>query len=362
MTRMTDRDAPHLVLVGPPHHGVVRYASDLAAALAGIGAHPRVSAAADSAMALRLIADLARVHLHVTDRIFGSGPEDAADRVERLGRATHLSITLHDLPQPSDGRNFDRRRHAYARFMDAAAAVAVSSNYEAQLVERYLSRPAASVRVIPIGTSADATVPAADAGASKSGTEDTALVVLIGGFVYPGKGHLEAITAAGEVVRRTAIPVPGATAAGARRARVVAIGAPSAGHEADVDALQAHASTLGVAFEVTGYLDDVSYRGRMAGTGIPVAAHQHVSASRSMTDWMEQGRRALVVDSPYAREMAQLRPGTMTLYDPARLADHLEDAWRRPHLTRLAASTELGPTLADSARAYLAWWQETDHA
>jgi hypothetical protein len=187
--------------------------------------------------------------------------------------------------------------------------------------------------------------------APPSGGGNRVLRVLIAGFVYPGKGHRPAVVA-------------GARAAETLRARgedvgtvaVRAIGAPSRGHENDVTQLREEAAELGVAFEVTGFLGDDAFVRELAGPGIPLAAHEHVSASRSMLDWVEAGRRPLVVDSRYAAEMDELRPGTLTRYAADDLAERLVDAWLDPASTRLGPHASLAPTLDDVAASYLAWW------
>lgn len=352
MATMTDRFTPHLLLVGPSHHGVVRYGRDLAHALRESGRTVRVVSVRDGQSAVSIAAGLERVHMHVTDRVFGSNLEEAAVRVEQIGDATDLSITLHDLPQPSDGTNFSRRQQTYRRFLDSASGVAVNSHYEAELISTFLLRSVTDVRVIPIGARSVAMAGSAAAGPSQATSlAAPPLRVLIGGYIYPGKGHWEAISAVGSLAARL-------KSVGSRppEATVVAIGAPSAGHEGDIDALHRHADELGVTFRVTGFLDDDLYRREMSSFGIPVAAHQHVSASRSMVDWVELRRNALVVDSPYAREMSKIRPGTMTLYEPDLLADYLEAAWRNPSSTHLAADASIVPTLHDTAREYSAWW------
>ncbi|POH68142.1 hypothetical protein E3O57_02310 [Cryobacterium sp. TMN-39-2] len=352
---MSSSGIPELVLVGPPRHGVSAYATDLAEALKLAGFAVSMPVVPDTEAAVARTAGTDRVHVHFTDRIFGSTPEDAADLVERMAALTRLSVTLHDLPQPSDGTRFARRARAYGRVLDAVRGAVVSSEHEANLVAAHLPPPTRPVTVIPIGTrvpcSPQTHAPqtrdqAADAPAARG-----SLRVLIAGFVYPGKGHLEAIDAVAAVrdtLRATGEPMEEAT--------VVAIGSPSPGHEADVEHLQRHAAASGVILRVTGYLDDIAYRAAVSAHGIPLAAHQHLSASRSMLDWIEQGRLPFVVDSPYAREMARLRPNTLRLYQPAHLAEHLEVGWRRPGSTRLAPGTPLQPTLTDGALAYRDWW------
>ena len=137
---------------------------------------------------------------------------------------------------------------------------------------------------------------------------------------------------------------------------VRAIGGPSAGHERDLEVLRAGAERRGVRFEVTGFLADGLFAARIADDGIPLAAHEHVSASRSMLDWVEAGRRPLVVASRYAEEMDLLRPGTLALYEPARLAESLAQAWREPARTWEKPGVRLAPTLVDTAHDYQVWW------
>ena len=352
---MSSSGIPELLLVGPPQHGVTAYARDLAEALTRAGFSVSMPAVPHAEAAVGRAAEADRVHVHFTDRIFGGTPDDAADLVERMAAVTRLSVTLHDLPQPSDGTGFERRARAYRRVLDTVRGAVVSSEHEATLVNTHLAPPARPVTVIPIGTRISSSPrigdqasrdPAADAPAAPG-----ALRVLIAGFIYPGKGHLEAIDAVAAVRDKLR-----ATGEAPDEATVVAIGSASPGHEADVEVLRRHAAASGVTLSVTGYLDDVAYRAAVSGHGIPLAAHQHLSASRSMLDWVEQGRLPLVADSPYAREMARLRPSTLRLYQPAHLAEQLEDGWRRPGTTRLAPGTPLYPTLTDGALAYRDWW------
>ena len=328
IAQMPTPDLPYLLLVGPAEHGVTRYAADLAAAIAGTsGAAPEEPPA--------------RMHAHVTDRIFGTSLEDAAERVERIGATTRLTITLHDVPQQSDGANFARRIDAYRRFVGAAEGVVVNSRHEAMLLDEHLGLGTTDVHVIPLG--ARTALPAERPRVARP----HAHAVLISGFVYPGKGHLEAIRAAAEA----------GAAVGARRPVVVAVGAPSPGHEREAEELGRRASELGVDLRVTGFLDDEAYRRELLSDGVPLAAHQHVSASRSMLEWAELGRRALVIDSRYSREMEELRPGTVALFRATDLAQRLEAAWRDPGSTWLSPSTPLAPTLDDVAGDYRDWWR-----
>jgi glycosyltransferase involved in cell wall biosynthesis len=357
---MTRSDTPALLLTGPPRHGVVRYAGDLAERVRGLDAHARVLRVEDPADLPAAAAGLGRAHLHVTDRLLGSSPDAAADVVERLAAACRLTVTLHDVPQESDGaRNLPRRAAAYARVAAAAAGVAVNSRHEALLLAEHGVLAAGRAHVVPLGaaagTAAGAVSPArpADAAdtADRAPVPGAPLVALVAGFLYPGKGHddvVRAVADAADLLRAAGTP-PGEVA-------VVAVGGPSPGHEDEVDRLRAEAAARGVALRVTGGLPDDAFHAALRGPGVPVAAHRHLSASRTLLDWGEAGRRPLVVDSRYAREMAALRPGTLALYPPADLPAHLARAWADPAATALPPGASLAPTLADAAAAYLAWW------
>ena len=54
-----------------------------------------------------LLRDDAPVHLHFTDRVFGDSTTAAADTIARLARVRPVSVTLHDIPQRSDGHAFE---------------------------------------------------------------------------------------------------------------------------------------------------------------------------------------------------------------------------------------------------------------
>lgn len=346
---VTWTDVPALLLTGPPRHGVVRYGRDVAEHVARLVPCAALLDVADPRDLVAAAAGRERVHLHVTDRLLGRGPEEAADVVERVAAVTHLTVTLHDVPQPSDGAvNLPRRVSGYARIAAAARGVVVNSAHEALLLAEHGVVPAGrQVHVVPLGSTPHldgAPVPA-------PGSDPTALVALVAGYVYPGKGH-------DDVVRAVAAAAVRLRAAGHDLTAVAvdAVGGPSAGHEDDVDRLRADAHALGVELRVAGSLPDEAFRAGLRAPGIPVAAHQHLSASRTLLDWGEQGRRPLVVDSRYAREMAALRPGTLTLYEPSALTTAVEHAWLDPASTTLPPDADLAPTLADVAQAYLAWW------
>lgn len=354
---MPDAPPPLCLLWGPPGHGVTDYGADVAAAASRIAPDLPVAVVADLDGALDAVrvagrrGGAERTHVHVTDRLLGSSPEQAAEALEALAASTSLTVTLHDVPQHSDGTMYARRVAAYGRFTAAAASVVVNSRHERMLVAEHLPG-APEVTVIPLGTRrVEAPVPAPAPVPGDADSDAADLVVLIAGFVYPGKGHAVAIRAAVEAVSR--LRDEGAPVG---RAVVRALGRASAGHDADVAALAALADARGARFEITGFLEAADFAAELRAPGIPLAAHEHVSASRSMLDWVEAGRCALVVDSRYAREMDELRPGTGILFTGDELPGLLVEAWRRPSRTHLEPGRSLRPTLDDVAEDYLAWW------
>ena len=96
------------VLVAPPGpHGVAAYARAVAADVRVLDPAVRVVTPDD-------LTDLPAgtpLHVHVTDRMWGTSPEEATDRFTSLARRHPVTVTLHDVPQESDGeRNRPRRR------------------------------------------------------------------------------------------------------------------------------------------------------------------------------------------------------------------------------------------------------------
>lgn len=329
---------PRLVITEDPQHGVTQYAARLAAALHG---HPPLDGLA---------------HLHFTDRLWGSDPDAAASAVERLAARGPVTVTLHDVPQPSDGtESLARRADCYARVVAVAAGVVCNSRHEAALVREFTS-PGAEVSVIPLP------VDLLPRSAERPGTGATIGLL---GYVYPGKGHDRVIRAAAAAASAAAASAASA-GGGSERGEgaepgttpaVEALGRASDGHERDVTALAELAQSLGVPFTVTGYLSDADLLDRARSTGVPVIAHEHVSASGSLATWIGAGRRPVVVRSRYMEEMAELHWGCLHLTDaqelPAALARALED----PASTWLDDDARPGPTIADVAELYLAFWR-----
>ena len=322
-------DRPVLIVDGDPRDGVVRFAGQLAGAVrdADGGEGPRHAPPVSGS-----------VHLHFTDRLWGSSPARAAARIEALSHHLTVTVTLHDVPQPSDGaQRLPARVDGYRRVVAAAAGVVVSSEHEAALLREMDIIPAgAAIAVIPL--------PIIDPVAPTGGPAPRREVGLLG-FFYPGKGHAEAVRAVAGLAM-SAHPA------------VVNLGAVSPGHEAELEQLADEARRLGVAFTATGWLDEAQLRERARAVAVPLAAHQHVSASGSIGSWISAGRRPLVADSRYARELDGLRPGTITRYDPAHLGAALAGVLTGRIPTWLEPGTDTGPDLRDTARAYLGWWQD----
>jgi hypothetical protein len=246
-------------------------------------------------------------------------------------------VTLHDVPQPTDGPAFQARAAAYGGIVRASLAWATNSWHEHALVGRWCAADARGT-VIPLA------VPQSAAPAADSARVAVAPVIGVFGFVYPGKGHRQVVRAAA-ALRRGGAPV---------RVRVLGDAAP--GHGDEVEELLRTGRALGVPVEVTGRVPETDLSDALRQVAVPVAAHRNVSASASVNSWIAAGRRPLVRNGDYAREMAALRPGTMTLFDDGTLVSRLEEALLRPATTWIASGTDLGPRLEDTAAAYRAWW------
>jgi glycosyltransferase involved in cell wall biosynthesis len=330
--RDTDPTTPHHLLLGPDTHGVTRYAGEVAGAA--------------RAPVVRDVAQLvpgAAVHLHLTDRLLGREPGEAAAAVERLARRVRLTVTLHDVPQPTDGPVFAARAEAYGRIVRASHAWATNSWHEHALVDRW-SATGARGTVIPLPVP----VPDRPGRAASSAAADGAVVaqpvVGVFGFVYPGKGHRQVVRAVAALRRAGTM------------ASVRILGDAAPGHADEVEALVRTARDRGVPVEVTGRVPEDDLVPALRDVAVGVTAHRNVSASGSLNSWIAAGRRPLVRDGSYAREMAALRPGTLSLFDDSTLVPRLDVALRRPTSTWTGPGADLGPRIEDTAAAYRAWW------
>jgi glycosyltransferase involved in cell wall biosynthesis len=320
---------PALAVTAQERHGVTVAARDLAAAVeAATGRRLRVA-----------VQDLLdgpppeRAHLHFTDRLWAGSPAEAAALVERIAARTALTVTLHDVPQASDGPgNLPRRTDCYTRVAAVARGIVVNSRHEAaHLAEAGITPRALGVVPLPV-------TPAPPGPRPEPGSPDVAVL----GFFYPGKGHAEVVDAV------SALVAP----------RVTVLGGPSTGHEADLQFLTEQAAKQGVTVDVTGFVPEEDLIAACRGVAVPVVAHRHFSASGSLATWIAAGRRPLVTDGRYAREMSALRPGTVRLVAPDRLAEAIADALADPASTWLAAEAVTRPHLDDTAAGYLRWWAE----
>jgi glycosyltransferase involved in cell wall biosynthesis len=275
------------VVVGPPEHGANRHAATIAA----ITGTPLTTVDDARAITVDHVDGSALVHLHYTDRLWGPDATSAgrafSDVVARLGRP--IVATLHDLPD-GDGTDRDRRRgDAYRLVAHAATARIVASSHERSRLRRCGGD--AHVIALPIVTG--------DVRSSPRPDEPATVVVL--GFLYPGKGHDDVVDAA------ACLPRP---------VRVVCAGAASPGHEDLPDALRRLAPD--VAIDVTGALSACAMHAVAAAATVPVVPARNPSASASLATWIGLGRRPLVADNAFAREIADHEPGLLTLYDPTR--------------------------------------------
>jgi glycosyltransferase involved in cell wall biosynthesis len=326
---MTDPIRPLHLVPDRAHHAVTGYAQ-LIAASAGCAVASQAPPPSETPL-----------HLHFTDRLWGISPAAAAATFSQLARHHQVSVTLHDLPQASDGPASERRRAAaYAEVVHLARAVACNSAWETELLSAF-AVPRQPPVVIPL-----AVAPLSQAPPRTAAATQTATVGLLG-FIYPGKGHAEAIDAAALCARSLG-----------RSVAVIAIGAASDGHQADAEALSERARQRAVPFSVTGFLSGAELCRRARQVDVPLAAHRHLSASASIGSWLSAGRRPLVADCAYAREIDALRPGTIRRYDPDDLSEAITGALADPHAGWLTADVDLRPGPAETAAAYLHWWTE----
>ena len=364
----------HLV-IGPEEHGVVEYALRSQAALEtlandagrrgseeagrnpapGLNSGPRLLRVASweeldeqiVAEALNAVtsmdqganpASVATLHVCFTDHLFSPTPHEAVERVTRLAQGRRLSVSFHDIPQIQEGRErFEERAAAYTRLGDRADVLAVNSRHEAAFFTERCADAQPVVIPLPlpevVGVASDAEVGSrADAGGP---------VVAVMGFVYPGKGHRELIEA---------LAGTGAT--------VRALGGLSEGHDWLRDQLETAAREAGIEFELTGYLAENELEQEMLAADVPVCAHRHFSASGSLMKWISLGRRVLVADSPYARELAET------------WGEHIvpvkDDRWAEAIAALPADFSRRVPPAhswawADVAAAYARAWTGADH-
>ncbi|CAB4903180.1 unannotated protein [freshwater metagenome] len=314
----------HHVVVGDPTHGVARLALQLSAGL------PRTVVAAlagpdDARRAAALLPgpeDAPALHLHVNDDLLGPTP---AATLGALAAGRRVAVTLHDVPQPGEGDARVARRVAVYRELAAAADLVVVCSEHERAGMRRAGSDADAVLPLPIDARLVPAAPQADA------------TVGVLGWIHPGKGHAA---------------VADALATLDRPATLVALGGVARGHEGLDDELADRCARQGVGWRCTGYLHDMEQLRGASRVAVPVCPHRHVSASGSMGSWLSAGRRPLVVDGGYAREVAERNPGAIALVDD--LAAALGRALHDPASTVLSPGTRVGPTTPGAAAAQAA--------
>ncbi|OAN38716.1 hypothetical protein [Mycolicibacterium iranicum] len=317
------------LLVGPRPHGVVRFGWNLYGTMRAGGFDVRRQwTAHHGILSTPLRADA--IHLQFTDRLFGDCPEYAADTIASLAASAlgQTTATLHDIPQPSDGKNFARRTEAYAAVSAACQGVVVSSHHERELLRDCGIEPS-RLAVIPLPIGPRACAPA---------TRGCDRTVGVFGYIYPGKGHAEVLAA---------LPESGGV-------EMLAIGETSLGHDDVAIDLQTCAHRKGVTFHVTGHVADSQVPAMLQRVAVPVVAHRHISASGSINSWLSAGRRPLAPTHRYTLEFEERNPGSLTLYPDtaAGLRSAIEYALATPESTWLTADTVLRPTPEHVARQY----------
>ncbi|SNT42100.1 hypothetical protein [Rhodococcoides kyotonense] len=322
----------HLV-VGPRKHGVVEYAISVHEALSmHEPGHQRVVIDTPWSPLPSSLSECGLVHVHVTDRLFGRTPDKASEHLRSVIDAVDrpVSVTLHDLPQPSDGPSMSARVQFYRDVVLAAAGVIVSSEHEAALLRTHVD-PAAAPEVVPLMIESRTARAVSPTPASPT--------VGVLGFLYPGKGHIETLRAMADLPPEVGF---------------LALGKPSPGHEDLVDELHEVAALSGRACEVTGYLDDHEMQDRIRAVTVPVAYHRHMSASGSINTWIAHGRRPLVPRGDYTCELDRRSPGVLAMHgnDDDSLRSAIFDAVADSSSTWLGPETVPFPTSADVADAY----------
>lgn len=328
---------PLTIALGPPAHGVTRFAVECAqAAGAPLLEVADVAELPASLAALPDHRPPQPVHLHVTDPLFGPTPEDAAAVIEHLARDRPVAVTLHDVPQPAEGGERCRRRgRGYQRIAAVAGLVVVSSEHERTLCA-------------DAGIEVDAVIPLpVPALAVPERLVPDARSVGVFGFLHPGK----AVDVVAEAVAHLA-------AAGDEQVTLRLVGQPADGHEEYVRAALGTVRAAGGRAEMTGRVDDDELARSLGEVTVPVALFRNVSASGSLNTWAAAGRRPVTTDSAYTREIEHDRPGSLLLAEEADLAGQLRRLLDDPAVTRREPPPpgldELGRGYADAWREWLA--------
>ncbi|MCS7477648.1 hypothetical protein ACFFQW_26605 [Umezawaea endophytica] len=314
----------HTHAPGPVGHGVVRHARAIARLCAPHGV-------LDTDQAPDL------THAHFTDALFGSTIEEAAQAYRRWaeGARRPLVLTVHDVPDPRGHSRRDRARCAgYAAVVDASDAVVVSAEHEAHKIAELTGKTPYLID-LPLPLPPEPAPAASPAGASSS------LVLL--GYLYPGKGHEDAIDLAADVGRDRAGGAPA----------VIAAGTTSTGHHDLEDRLRRHAQRRRVPLVITGYLTDARFASMAATAGVPLVLNRDVSASGSLLSWLSCLRRPITWAGPYSTEIDHRHPGNLLLgNDKRELVEHISRALEDPGTTRLPRRPRWQDTGAEHVAVY----------
>ncbi len=310
---------------GPPGHGVVRHARSVARLCVAQGA---VSTEDEP--------DL--THVHFTDALFGDTIEKAVDAYRTWAAASRrpLVVTVHDVPDPfGRGRRDQARCEGYAAVLKASDAVIVSAEHEARKVAALTGRPPCRID-LPLPPE-----PPPPSGRTPF-TPASSLVLL--GYLYPGKGHVEAIDLAAAVGHGSADGPPA----------VIAAGAVSPGHDGLLVHVREHAFRRRVPFLLTGHLTDAEFAALARSARVPVVLNRAVSASGSLLSWLSCRRRPVTWAGRYSTEIDRRYPGNLLLGRSEReLTEHIIGALACSSTTRLANR----PVWADTGAEHLALYR-----
>ncbi|WP_410665350.1 hypothetical protein [Amycolatopsis sp. lyj-84] len=309
---------------GPPGHGVVRHARSVAG-LCTI--HGAVSTEDEP--------DL--THAHFTDALFGDTIEKAAVNFRKWMAGVHrpLVVTVHDVPDPFGRSRRDQARcRGYADVLEACDAVVVSASHEARKAAALTGKPIYRI---------DLPLPPEPFSVHDHPLIEPVPSLVLLGYLYPGKGHLEAIDLAAAVGRNRASGPP----------LVVAAGSVSAGHADLLDRVRRHAARRRVPFLLTGHLSDAEFTDLACSARVPVVLNRTVSASGSLLSWLSCRRRPVTWSGHYTREIARRHPGTVLLGGSKReLAEHVVRALDEPETTRSSSRPQWTDTGAEHVSLY----------
>lgn len=292
--------------IGPPTHGVVRYAAALAA-------HARPTAGR------------AALGVHTSHSL----PAPVRTQVQAAAAAGPVVATLHDLDGIGDRRP---ERDCYDGVVRTADLLVAPTDEEVEvLVATWGSSRAALVphhvdhRAVLDPTAARRAL----------GLDDRPTVGLLG-HQYPGKGS--------EAVVRAAAGVPGVA--------VVLVGGALAEHATQLATLRRTAATRGVRVVATGWLDEAELDAWLAAVDVGVVASERAAASGSLATWVGAARAPLVRSGRPAHRHALAHWGVgLPTFDPPELSDALRAALDAPATTRVPPAGR-GPGAEVAAARY----------